>query len=91
MNALHVQLWTALIAILLLKILKLRSTFAWSMSNLAAMLRFNLFTYRDLWEWLNAQFESPPAEIDGRQLSFFSTGLGQHTGGVDPRPPSKPV
>jgi len=81
MNALHVQLWTALIAILLLKILKLRSTFAWSMSNLVAMLRFNLFTYRDLWQWINAPFESPPAEIDGMQLSFFSTALGQHTGG----------
>jgi hypothetical protein len=81
MNALHVQLWTALIAILLLKILKLRSTFAWSMSNLVAMLRFNLFTYRDLWEWINAPFESPPIEIDGTQLSFFSSGLGQHTAG----------
>ena len=80
-NALHVQIWTALIAILLLKILKLRSTFAWSMSNLVAMLRFNLFTYRDLWEWLNEPFQHPPEEMDNLQLSFFPAFLGQHTGG----------
>jgi len=83
-NALHVQIWTALIAILLLKILKLRSTFAWSMSNLVAMLRFNLFTYRDLWEWLNEPFQHPPEELENLQLSFFPSGLGQHTGGSIP-------
>ena len=81
MNALHVQIWTALIAILLLKILKLRSTFAWSMSNLVAMLRFNLFTYRELWEWLNEPFEHPVQEMEESQLSFFPGVLGQHTGG----------
>lgn len=80
-NALHVQIWTALIAILLLKILKLRSTFGWSMSNLVAMLRFNLFTYRDLWEWLNEPFQHPPEEMANLQLSFFPSVLGQHTGG----------
>jgi hypothetical protein len=83
-NALHVQLWTALIAILLLKILKLRSTFHWSMSNLVAMLRFNLFTYRDLWEWLNEPFQLPPQEMEDFQLSFFPSVLGQHTGGSIP-------
>ena len=80
-NALHVQLWTALIAVMLLKILKLRSTFAWSMSNLVAMLRFNLFTYRDLWQWIDAPFESPPTDGEGIQLSLFSAGLGQQTPG----------
>ena len=80
-NALHVHLWTALIAILLLKILKLRSTFRWSMSNLVAMLRFNLFTYRDLWEWLNEPFQHPPQKMEDFQLSFFPSVLGQHTGG----------
>ena len=81
LNALQIQIWTALIAILLLKILKLKSTFAWSMSNLVAMLRFNLFTYRDLWEWLNEPFQTPPGDIDSLQLSFFPTALGQHTQG----------
>ncbi len=58
-NALMVQIWTALIAILLLKYLKFRSQFNWSLSNLVAMLRYNLFTYRDLWGWINKPFEVP--------------------------------
>ena len=41
-NALKVQVWTALIAILLLKYLQLRSRFAWSLANLVALLRMNL-------------------------------------------------
>ena len=55
-NAVKTQIWTALIAMLLLKYLKLRSTFGWSLSNLIALLRLNLFTYRDLWSLLNAPF-----------------------------------
>jgi Transposase DDE domain/Domain of unknown function (DUF4372) len=47
-NALRVQVWTALIAILLLRFLQLRSRFAWSLSNLVALLRMNLFVHRDL-------------------------------------------
>ena len=38
-NALKTQLWTALIAMLLVKYLQLRSTFGWSLSNLVALLR----------------------------------------------------
>jgi hypothetical protein len=64
------QIWTALIAILVLKYLKLRSTFAWSLSNLVAMLRYNLFTYRDLWEWINKPFEILPIVPEAEQLAF---------------------
>jgi hypothetical protein len=32
---------------LLLKYLQLKARFAWSLSNLVALLRMNLFTYRD--------------------------------------------
>ena len=46
-NALRIQIWTALIAILLLKWLHHLSKAKWSLSNLASMLRLNLFTYRD--------------------------------------------
>src|SRR5881628_1337068 len=56
-NALKVQVWTALIAMLILKYLQLRSRFAWSLANLVALLRMNLFTHRDLWAWLNKPFE----------------------------------
>jgi hypothetical protein len=69
-NAVMIQIWTALIAILLLKYLKFRSTFEWSLSNLVAMLRYNLFTYRDLWEWIDNPFEIPPIVPDVEQLSF---------------------
>ena len=69
-NAVMIQIWTALIAILLLKYLKFRSTFGWSLSNLVAMLRYNLFTYRDLWEWINNPFETLPIVPDAEQLSF---------------------
>jgi len=60
-NAVQIQIWTALIAMLLLKYLKMRSTFAWSFSHLVALLRHQLFVYRDLMTWLNNPFQAPPA------------------------------
>lgn len=59
-NAVKTQVWTALIAILILRYLQLKSSFAWSLSNLVALLRMNLFTHRDLWPWLHAPFGTPP-------------------------------
>jgi len=56
-NALLIQIWTALTTVLLLKYLKFHSKMKWSLSNLIAMLRYNLFTYRDLWLWLDKPFE----------------------------------
>ena len=46
-NAVQIQIWTALISMLLLKYLKLHSTYGWSLSNLVALLRQQLFVYRD--------------------------------------------
>ena len=59
-NALKTQLWTALIAMLVVKYLQLRSTFGWSLSNLVALLRQQLFVYRDLWAWIDDPFQPPP-------------------------------
>ena len=59
-NALKIQIWTALIAMLLLKYLQLRSRLNWALSNLVALLRWNLFTYRDLWTWVDNPFTTPP-------------------------------
>jgi hypothetical protein len=59
-NALKTQIWTALIAMLLLKYLQLRSRYGWSLSNLVALLRQQLFVYRDLWSWLDCPFQAPP-------------------------------
>ena len=59
-NAVMIQIWTALIAILILKYLKAKSKINWSLSNLVAMLRMNLLTYKDLWDWINQPYFSPP-------------------------------
>jgi hypothetical protein len=67
-NALRIQIWTALLTILLLKWLHHLSKAKWSLSNLASMLRLNLFTYRDLRNWLDDPFETPPLLPDSLQL-----------------------
>ena len=59
-NALRIQIWTALIALLLLKWLHHLSKANWSLSNLASMLRLNLFTYRELTQWLHDPMQTPP-------------------------------
>ena len=60
-NAVMVQLWTALIAILLLKYIKMLSSFpGWSFSTMVALLHFNLFTYWDLRQWINDPMGEPP-------------------------------
>ncbi len=69
-NALMIQIWTALIAILILKYLTFRSSFAWPISNLVAMLPYNLFTYRDLWAWIDSPYETPPIVPVGEQLTL---------------------
>jgi len=69
-NALRIQIWTALIAILLLKWLHHLSKARWSLSNLASMLRMNLFTYRDLTAWLDNPFGTPPMLPESQQLTL---------------------
>lgn len=72
-NALRIQIWTALITMLLIKLLQFKSTFGWSLSNLVAMLRWNLFTYRELWDWINAPFGVPLIEPVNAQLPLFAS------------------
>jgi hypothetical protein len=59
-NALLIQIWTALIALLLLRWLHCLCKKNWSFSNLVSLLRMNLFTYRDLTEWLSDPLGTPP-------------------------------
>ena len=77
-NALRIQLWTALLSILLLRWLGHQSRAGWSLSLMAAAVRWNLFVYRDLQEWLNDptawDVDPPPIE----QLSLSIPGMGQH-------------
>jgi hypothetical protein len=71
-NALKTQIWTALIAVLILKYLKLKSSFGWSLSNLVALLRQQLFVYRPLYQWLDSPYQAPPIleGIHDRQLQL---------------------
>jgi len=68
-NALKTQIWTALIALLLLKYLQFRSSFNLALCRLVALLRLNLFSYRNLWDWLDDPFETPP-ELPNPQLEL---------------------
>ena len=66
-NALLSQLWTALIAYLLLSYLKFKSKFGWSLYTLSSILPTNLFSRRNLWDWLNAPYQAmspaPPTNV----------------------------
>jgi hypothetical protein len=68
-NALKTQIWTALIAVLLLKCLQFRSKCNLPLCRLVALLRLNLFSYRNLWDWLDNPFETPP-ELPDPQLGL---------------------
>ena len=59
-NAIKVQIWTALIAVLVLKYMQMSSRFGWSLSQLVALLRMNLLVYRELREWLDDPYRTPP-------------------------------
>lgn len=64
-NAVLIQIWTALITILILKVLKAMAKFNWHLSNLVAFIRLNLFVKIDLQLWLDKPFEemeNSPAE-----------------------------
>jgi Transposase DDE domain/Domain of unknown function (DUF4372) len=69
-NAVQIQIWTALIAMLILKYLQLKSTFRWSLSNLIALLRQQLFVHRDLWKWIHDPFQAPPEAEPDLQMAL---------------------
>jgi hypothetical protein len=76
-NAVWTQIWTALIAMLLIKFLQLKARFGWSYSNLVYFLRMNLLVYRDLWDWLNSPFIAPSPDPDlPTQMDFGPALIG---------------
>src|SRR5690606_4016404 len=58
-NAVMIQIWTALITILILKYLKAIAKYGWRLSNLMAFIRLNLFVKIELQKWLDSPFEDP--------------------------------
>lgn len=69
-NALKIQIWSALIAILILKYLQMRARCGWSLSRLVALIRMHLFTYRELWTWLDNPFRPPDDPPSQTTLQF---------------------
>lgn len=55
-NAVLIQVWTAMIAILLIRYLKKKSTYKWHLSTLVGFLRLYLFAKIDLWKSVNNSF-----------------------------------
>ena len=70
-NALRIQIWTAMISLLIIRWMHHLSKMKWSFSNMSAMLTMNLFTYRSLLEWLDKPYETPPAVPQFEQLGLF--------------------
>jgi hypothetical protein len=71
-NAVRIQIWTALISVLILRYLQFRSAWSGALSNLVALLRWNLFSYRDLWTWLSRPLDTPPEVCPDQQLILDS-------------------
>jgi len=69
-NAVQIQIWTALISILILKYLKHIAKYTWHMSNLVFFLRLNLFVKIDLQAWLDKPHE-PPEPVE-QELTLFN-------------------
>jgi Transposase DDE domain/Domain of unknown function (DUF4372) len=69
-NAVWTQIWTAVIAMLLIRYLQTKSRYKWSFSNLLYFLRMNLFVYRDLWDWLHKPFVPPDPVQQPTQLAL---------------------
>lgn len=71
-NAVMIQIWTALITILILKALKTQAKHAWYLSNLVAFIRLNLFVKVDLHQWLDNPFakEQPPPDKYAQGVLF---------------------
>ena len=67
-----------IITMLLIKFLKFKASFGWSLSNLVAFLRWNLFTYRNLWEWIDKPFEIKLVVPKSVQYPLPFMGFGQH-------------
>jgi hypothetical protein len=89
-NALKTQIWTALIALLLVRFLQLRSKLSWHLSRFIALLRQQLFVYRDLWLFLDRPFEGPPgADAEEESPPPLLAGLFEAAAAPQPQPKSR--
>lgn len=68
-NAVRIQMWYAMIAMLLLRYLKNKAKYPWHLSNLITFLRLNLYSKISLEGWINKPFEEP--EKPSTQTALF--------------------
>lgn len=57
-----------LVALLVIKWLHYLSKAGWSLSNMAVMIRLNLFTHRNLKKWLDRPYATPPLIPEPEQM-----------------------
>ncbi len=80
-NAIKIQVWCALIADLLVKIIKDRTKRHWSYTNISGILKLHLMTYINLTRFLEnpektaKYYQPPPSEY---QLSLFDVKRGAY-------------
>ncbi len=74
-NAVMIQIWTALITILILKAMKAMAKYQWHLSNLVAFIRLNLFVKINLQQWIDKPFENinAPPTFAKQGLLFENT------------------
>lgn len=71
-NAMLIQIWTALISLLLFRYLQTIARYPWHLSNLIAFLRMNLFVKILLTDWRNNPFKPPEDfSMEQRQEKLF--------------------
>ncbi len=71
-NAVLIQVWSAMISILMLKYLQNKAKHKWHLSNLAAMIRTHLFSKIEVWKWLDQPFiKSNPPPLDMPLFKLF--------------------
>jgi IS4 transposase len=71
-NALKIQVYTAMIAICLVRYLQLLpKQLSWNLSNLIHLLRLNWFTYQNLFQWIEVPHcEKRPPPEDAPRIQF---------------------
>lgn len=70
-NAVYIQIWTALIGILLFKYIQKKAKYRWNLSNLVNFIRLNIFVKIDLWKWADDPFISGKPPDKNGQFSLF--------------------
>jgi len=70
-NAMWIQIWTAMITMLLLRYMREIAKYNWNLSNLVGFIRINLFVKMDLLLWLNKPFWPQNQEPNRQELLEF--------------------